>query len=237
MKFFLILSILTLSCASVSGQVLISLLLGDKLNSGKVEFGLDGGVSLSNLHGLHASSHKANFNLGFYFDIRMKNRSWMVHTGVMVKSTMGAKDISVYSLNNPDLDNAFAGGSVIRKLGYFQVPILMKHSWKNNFFVEAGPMFSLMSKAEDEFVASIEKKDDLVYKLKIRDLYHPLDAGLMGGVGYRLMGGNGMNLAIRYYYGLVDITLDDTTPNQQNRAVYFSVAIPIGAGKKNATKE
>jgi len=221
-----------LSYADAGGQVLISLLLGDKLNSNKIEFGLDGGMSLSNIQGLSAASWKRSFNLGFYFDIRMKNRAWMIHTGVLVKSTMGATDIAVYSLNNPDLDDVFAGGSVVRRLGYFQVPAMIKHTWKNNFFAEAGPMFSLMAKSTDEFVASVEKKDDLVYKLNIKDRYHPLDAGLMAGVGYRLMKGNGMNLGVRYYYGLVDITIDDTTPDQHNQSFYFFIGIPIGAGKK-----
>ena len=95
-------------------------------------------------------------------------------------------------------------------------------------------MFSVMNKAtSDEFVASIEKKDDLTYKLKIKDRYHPLDAGLIAGIGYRLLKGNGMNLAIRYYYGLVDITIDDTTPGQYNRSLYFAIGIPVGVGKKS----
>src|SRR5688572_22027656 len=234
MRIVFILLIIAATHVRSSGQVLISLLLGDKLNTGQIEFGLDGGLSLSNLHGLNPSGTKSGFNLGFYFDFRLKNPSWLFHTGVMVKSTMGAEDIQVYSLNNPDLDNAFSGGSVIRKLGYFNVPAMMKYKFKNNFFVEAGPMFSVMNKAtSDEFVASIEKKDDLTYKLKIKDRYHPLDAGLIAGIGYRLLKGNGMNLAIRYYYGLVDITIDDTTPGQFNRSLYVAIGIPIGVSKKS----
>ena len=218
---FILLFIIVVHSKS-SGQVLISLLLGDKLNTGQIEFGLDGGLSLSNLHGLDPSGTKSGFNLGFYFDFRLKNPSWLFHTGVMVKSTMGAEDIQVYSLNNPDLDNAFAGGSVIRKLGYFNVPAMMKYKFKNNFFVEAGPMFSVINNVtSDEFVATIEKKDDLTYKLKTKDRYHPLDAGVIGGIGYRLMKGNGMNLAVRYYYGFVDITIDDTTPESNESLLVF----------------
>jgi hypothetical protein len=234
-----ILLILMFSLARVaaSGQVLISLVFGDKLNSDKLEFGLDGGLTLSTLQGVNPSSGKAGFNLGFYFDLRMKNRSWMFHTGVLVKSTMGADDIAVYALNNPDLDNAFAGGHVVRKLGYFQVPAMMKYKWDNNFYVEAGPMFSLMNKATDEFVASVQKHDDLTYKLNIKDRYHPLDAGVLAGVGYRLMRGHGMNLGVRYYYGLVDIAVDDVAANQYNRSFYFVLGIPIGAGKKTADSQ
>jgi hypothetical protein len=42
------------------------------------------------------------------------------------------------------------------------------------------------------------------------------------------MKGKGMNIGIRYYYGLVDIMIDDTKPNQFNRSLYFTVGIPIG---------
>ena len=54
--FFILLLIMTVHSRS-SGQVLISLLLGDKLNTGQIEFGLDGGLSLSNLHGVDPSGN------------------------------------------------------------------------------------------------------------------------------------------------------------------------------------
>ena len=44
-----------------NSQVLISILLGDKLNSGKIEFGLDGGWSLSNLEGIKPSKGHSNY--------------------------------------------------------------------------------------------------------------------------------------------------------------------------------
>ena len=161
----------------------------------------------------------------------------MIHTGVIVKSNVGANDLPVYSLDNPELDGALAGGSVDRKLGYFYVPLMMKYVLKNNLFLEAGPMFGLMSKSNDIFTKDVQDKDDLTYKIKIKDNYHPLDAGLMAGVGYRLMGGNGMNLAIRYYVGVVDITVDDSGANQYNRSLYFAVGIPIGKGKMQSTEQ
>jgi hypothetical protein len=217
------------------GQILISILLGDKLNSEKLEFGLAGGLCMSDLDGLPSSSMRTSLNLGFYFDIRHKNPSWMLHTGVMVKSAMGAQDIPVYSLDNPDLDIVFQGGSVTRKLKYFNVPVMIKYKTKANLFFEAGPMFGLMSKSKDEFVAS-NSKGELTYVRSIKKDYHPLDAGILMGIGYRLMRGNGMNLSVRYYYGLVDIVIDDTSPNQNNRTVYINVGIPIGVGKKDTGK-
>ena len=233
MKKLLLTSSILLGSIYGRSQILISILLGDKLNSDKLEFGLDGGINYSSLTGIDQSKTNRTFNLGFYFDIKMKNPKWMLHTGVMVKSTMGAKDLEVYTLNDPDLDAAFAdGGSVERRLSYFNVPLMMKHKFSNHFFYEFGPMLGLMNKASDVFKRKVKDKDDLQYTIKTRDNYHPLDAGMLVGFGYRLLGGNGMNLGIRYYYGLVDVTIDDTTADQFNRSFYVSVGIPIGGKKK-----
>ena len=216
---------------SANSQVLISLLLGDKLNSGGIEFGLDGGFSLSSMSGVDPSKAHSDFNLGFYFDFRMKNPSWYLSTGVRVKSTMGADGLAIYDLGNQDLNNSFAGGSVNRVLGYFNVPISMKYVLKNNFFAQAGVQVGIRNGSKDVFVNTINKKDDLAYTLNVKKAYHPLDAGLLGGIGYRFTKGNGMNLSVQYYYGLIDVKVDDISPNQSNRALYINVGIPIGKGK------
>jgi hypothetical protein len=235
MKKILLASAIFLYTFTASGQVLISLLFGDKLNSGNVEFGLDGGINFMTLPGVNGSSSATGLNLGFYFDIKTKSK-YLIHTGVIVKSPMGASGITPYFLNDPNLDNAFDGGEVKRNLRYFNVPFEIKRVFPNRFSVEGGIMLGLMNKAFDEFTQSVNKSDDLTYKLYNRNAYHPLDAGLIAGAGYRLMGGNGMNLGIRYYYGLVDITIDDSGDNVYNRSLYLTVGIPIGAGKAKEKK-
>jgi len=227
-KFILLFGLLLFSIRTHS-QVLISLLLGDNLNSGKIEFGLDGGLTLSSQGGLGQSSRLSSFNLGFYFDIKMKE-PWLLHTGVIVKSTLGAEGLPVYSLDQPDLDKTYEGGSVERKLSYFHVPFMMKYRFRNQLFLEAGPMFGLLYKAKDTFHNTVQG-NEVTCERDIRDGYHPIDAGLMAGAGYRLMKGYGMNIGVRYYFGLVDVTVDDSGENVANRSLYFTVGIPIGAGK------
>ncbi|MHA4843818.1 porin family protein [Flavitalea antarctica] len=220
--------------SSSRSQVLISLLLGDKLNTGKIEFGLEGGVNWSWLKNLDGSRGLTGFNLGFYFDIKTRNPNWMFNTGVIVKSPMGADDLPVYTLKDPGLDSAFVGGRVARKLRYFNVPLMMKYTFKNYFFVKGGIQLGLRSKCFDEFTKSVNDKNDLRYKLDTRDLYHALDAGLAIGLGYRLLRGNGMNLNLQYYYGFIDVVVDDSTPSQFNRVLYLTAGIPIG---KNPAKK
>lgn len=229
MKKIVLLTCLILLSSLANGQVLISLLLGDKLNSGTIEFGLDGGVNFTSLPGVTGATATNGFFLGFYFDIKTKT-PWLFHTGVIVKSPLGAEGITPYSLDNPDLDNAFTGGEVKRNLRYFNVPIGVKRVFKNHMFVEGCIQLGLRYKAFDEFTNKINDQD-LTYTVNIKDQFHPLDAGITLGAGYRLMKGNGMNINLRYYYGLVDITIEDTTPDVFNRSVYVGVGIPIGAGK------
>ena len=220
-----------MTVSTANAQVLISLLFGDALNTGKVEFGLDGGINLVSMDGIDEPKKLTAWNLGFYFDIKLNDPAWMIHTGVIVKSTMGTRNSPLYSLNDADLDSAFIGGSVTTRLQYFNVPVMLKYKFNNHFFVEGGIMLGLLHTASDEFINSIQDTDDLSFERNVRKSYHPLDGGLMIGAGYRLLGGNGMNLGIRYYHGLVDVYIDDNTPNVYNRALYFSVGIPIGAGK------
>ena len=230
MKYFFI-SLLLLFSTSGQTQVLISILLGDKLNSGQIEFGLDGGFSLSNLTGIDDVKSHSNYNLGFYFDFKMKNPAWMFNTGVRVKSTMGAENIQVYSLNDPALDSAFSNGTVTRKINYFDVPVMLKYTFKNNIYAQGGIQLGLGYKATDVFTNTVNEDDDLTYKLNVRDNYHPLDAGLIAGLGYRLVQGNGMNIGIQYYWGLVDARVSDASPDEFNRVFYANIGIPIGKGK------
>ena len=230
MRKILFVAVFFLISGAANAQVLIALVFGDALNTGKVEFGLDGGVDLVSIAGADQARNMWTWNLGFYFDIKLPDSAWMIHTGVIVKSTMGTENLPVYPLEDDDLNAAFSGGSVATRLQYFNVPIMIKYKLNRQFFIEGGPMLGLLYKASDEFTNTVKEKNDLTYEVDTKKAYHPLDAGIMIGAGYRLMGGNGMNLGIRYYYGLVDIRIDDSTPNQYNRALYFSVGIPIGAG-------
>ena len=221
-----------LTSVSTKAQILISLLLGDKLNTGKIEFGLEGGLTLTSLKNLQDAKTYPSFNLGFYFDFKLKNPSWMFNTGVVVKSAMGAEGLPVYALGDQHLDSAFAGGSVTRRIDYFNVPLMIKYNFKNHIHVKAGVQLGLRYNAHDKFKNSVHDKDDLEYELKTKDQFTRLDAGLAAGLGYRLMKGNGMDFGIRYYYGLVDVVIDDASPKQFNRALYVTTCIPIGKGKK-----
>lgn len=213
---------------NANSQILISLLLGDKLNSPNLEFGLEGGFNSSNIKGGESFKSVGDFHLGFYFDFRIKNE-WFFHTGVRVKTSVGAKGIPVYPTGNPDIDSVFVNGEVHRQLNYFYVPATIKHRFKNNIFLEGGFQTGLMYKASDIFVESTFDKDDSSLKLNVRDEYNRIDFGLAVGAGYKIMKNLGMSIGLLYYHGVVDIYKDQRVG--YNRSYYAYVFIPIGRGK------
>ena len=229
-----ILLIMVLDIKPSQSQILISLLLGDKLNTGNIEFGLEGGYNRSYLSGIDEAKGMGNFHLGFYFDFRIKN-DWLLNTGVRVKSNSGATKITPYSLDDHELDSVFLYDlNVNRKIGYFYVPIHIKYRFAKQFFVNAGVQIGLRHKANDIFTNTYYDEDDVKFTYDIRDQITRLDAGLSGGAGYKFKG-TGMNLGVTYYYGLVDI--DKSEVRSMNSSLYIYVDIPIGAGYKEAKQE
>jgi hypothetical protein len=232
MKKTILLAVLLFIGYTTHAQVLISLLLGDKLNSPNIEFGLDGGVNFGNIANLDPGKSLAMFNLGFYFDIKLKNQ-WMVHTGVIVKSTQGADKLNTYSLDNDAMDTVFASGHITRKINQFAVPIMIKYRFADYFHVEAGPMLSLRSKGYDYFKNKVKEKDDVTYKVDIGDNYKRIDAGIMVGAGFKISKlPKTTQFGIRYYYSFVDPVKDNTGKAQYFSSLYLYCSIPIGAHPK-----
>ncbi len=222
---------------SAHSQILISLLLGDKLNSPDLEFGLEGGFNRSWLSDIDEVEGLGHFHLGFYFDIRMKNDLWL-NTGVRVKSNSGASKLNPYSLNDPELDAVFESGYLNRDIGYWYVPVHLKYRFgsKKQFCFNAGGQIGLRNKANDLFYNTYVAQDDVTFTLDIRDQIKSIDAGLSGGLGYKFKG-SGMNLGLTYYQGLTNIMKETTLPEydytSKNSSLYVYVDIPIGAGKKD----
>ena len=214
-------------------QVLISLLLGDKLNTGKIEFGLEGGFNYSNFHNLEESKSRPNFNLGFYFLLKVSDQSYL-NTGVLVKATQGARGLDTYPIGDALADSLFVDGSLDRRINYFQVPI--NYHFRTNFglFLEGGLQVALRNGGQDYFLEDVLEKEDAALRVSTKSNYTTLDAGLLGGLGYKLKdregGIPGMSFGTKYYYGLVDVSRD---ANEElfNDSFYFYVRIPIGAGK------
>lgn len=224
-SFFIIL--LTFFGFQVQSQVLLSLIFGDALNSDGLEFGLQGGVNWSSMSGLESSDANANFNLGFYFDIKLKEHL-SLYTGVMVKQNVGAGNLT-------DNDIAFLQGTLFADDGdynqvtnFFYVPILLRYKFDNNFFLEAGPQIGYRRNA---YVRFTNKSDDREADIRDfnDDLFNRLEFGMTGGIGYQYNKGIGMTIMLKYYQAMTEAMKDFS--GYKNNGLFLTVGVPIGAGK------
>lgn len=227
-----LLSLFLLFSLTPKAQVLISILLGDKLNTPKIEFGMVGGLNRSYLNDISSSEGMNHFNLGFYFHFMVNNNSF-ISTGVLVKSNVGATGMPVYSLGNADFDTIYKDGTLTKKISCFYVPIMFQQRFNNRWYIEAGPQAGLRTKAVDIFETTT-LDGDLSYTKDVRDQYAHLDFGLVGGAGYKFKKEvKSMAVGFTYYYGLVNVSL---TPDvtMKNSSLNFYMKIPIGLGKEPA---
>ncbi len=239
MKKYLLILLLLVAGSAAQSQVLITLLLGDKLNSDGLEFGLEGGINWTKISGLETADYARKWNLGFYFDIRIKNQ-WSLYTGVLVKSNFGVDNLSDTDLDSLGAKKYFNNdgqrieGEYSEKINSFMVPALIRYKFKNNIYVEAGPQFTLMYKSWVEFDAEIDNTY-AIFKEYNKDKINKIDAGIMIGTGYRLFKGTGWTIGAKYYYGFVNVFKG--MPGTKNSSFYIKMNIPIGAGKKPEKKK
>ena len=208
-------------------QVLLTVIFGDKLNSEGLEFGLEGGFNWSDISNLEASKQLSSFNLGFYFDFRLKNQ-WNLYTGVLVKAKLGDDQLSPNDLAFLEITPNPEEGTYSQKINYFIVPTLIKYNFKNRMYLEAGPQFSLMYKAWVEFNSDTDNKNIRIRDFN-KDKINRLDAGVTIGTGYKLMQDTGMTIGVKYYYGFANVYKGVAGTN--NSSLFLKLNIPIGAAK------
>jgi hypothetical protein len=230
-KRIFILTVFIICSSTVYSQVIIALLFGDKLNSGKMEFGLTGGLSMSDISNFYNTKFKTGLNLGLYFNIKL-NDKWYIHPEAIPKFPTGVSKLQPYTLGDANLDSLLQNGEVTRKIKNITVPVLIRYRVTNQFFAEAGPQIGLRTKAKDIF-----ESGDLTYENKIEENITRFDFGLALGLAQKLgKEPGGMTLGIRYYFGLTDID-KLTTGSQKNGVLQINASIAVGAKKKQKTQE
>lgn len=232
-RLLLALSFLCIAQNLAQGQVLISLLLGDKLNSEGLEFGLEGGFNWSAIKGLETTTLNRTFNLGFYFDIQLKD-AWYLYTGTLVKSSLGAGELTANDLTLVGSGLYPEPGSYDQEIRYFLVPAFIKYRFANRFYVEAGPQFGLRNNAFVQFSSSSDDPETVVKDYN-KDQINGFELGLAGGLGYKLKpGASGMSIGVKYHHGLSSVFKDFSS---FNRGFFLKINVPIGAGKSKTNEE
>lgn len=218
---------------SAQSQIIVALLFGDKLNTGKMEFGLVAAPVLTNLTNTDGQA-RSGFNLGLYFNIR-PDKKFFVHLELTAKGSLGAKNIAPYPTGNDSLDNLFKDGSVERIIKAFNVTLMGRYTLSQHFYLDAGIQPDLMFKPKDIFKSTVND-NDLEYSVKLNDQITRLDFCVAGGLFYRFRPDRrSMGVGIRYVYGLTDINKMQAG-TQANTAWMATITIPVGAGKSQENK-
>ena len=238
-KIFLPFFFLFLSLGQANAQILISIIFGDKLNSEKLEFGLSIGTTSASILNLENTIYSTKLNLGMYFNIKLAQRFWYLHTGAIAKSTFGARNLNPYDLGNPNLNLEFENANVTREFGIINVPAILRYQNKNGWGVEIGPQFSLRTKVDDIFRVDYDgTRDKLLYRNDVSDLYKRITVEGAAGIYKKLRKGEGMTLNLRYQISLYDIQKENNTGiTQYHSVICFFFGIPIGKDKKKEEKE
>lgn len=230
--------LLILVCVAVSSalrsQVLVSILFGEKLNSGKTAFGLVVGPGFSNISNIQ-SKPRSILDLGLYFTIQLKNK-WQAQVEMLPKVSFGAKDVPVYTLSDPVLDSLYTNGSVTRVIRAMTLSAMPRYQLSEKWSIETGLQANLRTQANDIFEAEINE-NKLTYHNWIKYNVTKVDFGIAGGIIYRFRPVlHSMAIGIRYYAGLTDI-MKYTDGVQMNRSLLFNFYIPIGSAKAVAKEQ
>jgi hypothetical protein len=227
-KILLIIGMILIA-VSAQSQVLISVLFGDKLNTDAIEFGLEGGVNFSNINGFNNDGGLARFNLGYYFDIRMKNNLYF-HTGLQVLFSGGMSDLADEDIEFLEFRKLDYPGDYKQIIYAFNLPLLAHYRFNNYMYVEAGPQVGWMYSSYVDFESDHDNRDVNIKEYNT-NLINWFDGGFALGCGYKLMKGQGWSIGARYYQGLTNVFKD--VSGSRNHSIYLVCKIPIGATPKN----
>ena len=239
-KLFLIAIIIAFGFQAQS-QVLLTLIFGDKLNSDGIEFGLDGGGSLTKISNMDSKAFLNDWYLGYYFDFKTKF-GFNIYTGTHIKSRLGIGNLTDIDLEYlgitliEDINGNPVEGEYSQKLNTFVVPILIRKYLKNNIYFEAGPQLGLTYKSFVQFEENTKKRESLIKEYN-SNLTNWFEASIVGGAGYKFKKGPGWAVGIQYFYGFTNVYKNRTGTN--NSGFFIRATVPIGrkkAEKKRAEK-
>lgn len=217
---------------NVSSQILMSLLFGEKLNSGDVEFGLEGGFNFESITNMESTNYRSALNLGNYFHIRLKNDLWL-DTGTLVKLEQGIGKLTDGDLTTLGIEIHPEEGKYEQIIKNILIPAQLMYRFESSIYIEGGIQFALVTKAYVEFNGIKDEQDIRIQEENIDDI-NKINLGPIAGFGYQFKKGANLTVGVKYYYSMLDVykNIDDT----RNSSFFLKMNVPIGAGKSREAR-
>lgn len=149
---------------------------------------------------------------------------WDYNAGIALEQRFSTRFALAYELkytrqgSKDKVSGILGNDKSISQYEYINIPVLIRYRPKGErAFIEFGGQASYFLKGRSYF-ASKETQSLALQNIS------KLDAGIIGGVGYRF--GEHFVLDARYYYGMKKIRTDFTAPNPATGIPMFYTAVP-----------
>lgn len=228
----ILLSLCLLRTTPADGQVLVGILLGDKLSSETFNIGLELGMNLSTLDDMEGAERMTGPMIGLFASWRFSEHVHL-QPSILFLSKKGAKNATPIPLGDPELDPLIAGGRLTRTLSYIDIPVLLQWAPQRNtgLRVGLGPQIGFLLSADDRYDGRSSTGTPVVIEKDIESRAAGIDAGVAFDAEYRI-GSTGLAIGIRYYHGLTSLLPDDPGPAIHQRVLSGSGRISLGGRKK-----
>ncbi len=187
----------------------------------KMEFGIKGGVNLSDItgDGVESFDGRKCFHFGVVMEIPISKK--LSFQSELLYSCQGSDygGIVDSSIDEPTtvIRKASTYDGTI-KVDYLNVPLLAKYYIVEGLHAEVGPQVGFLLSAKNEYESDFDSGED-----DIKDYVKGIDFGIDFGLGYKL--DNGINFGARYNLGLTDSNDDPDLVNvtYKNSVIQFSL--------------
>ncbi len=209
------------------GQVLISLLLGDKVRSERFHLEFNVGANVADLTTIDDTKLKPGFMLGIGGEWNFAG-DFFLQPELMPFFFTGAKNLPTGGLGiPPPLDTLVSDMSAERKQGYFAIPVLIKYgALGRQLHIGAGPQIGFLTSGNDKFKGVITNQ--ITVDEDIEEGLNSTDAGVVFNLSYKLQPSYGTGINLRYYLGLTDTIKDNPGDAVYNRVLSIFVSLAIG---------
>lgn len=183
----------------------------------KAEFGIKGGLNISNFSGDTGGidfKSSVGFNVGAFAAIKLSEKITLQPE--LLYSLQGAKAVNVEAQNGGLLYT----GDIKFNLSYINIPLMVKYYVADKFNLEVGPQIGFLTSAKtstklDGFSQTVNQD--------IKDSFESLDFGLNFGVGYDFT--KNIFAGIRYNLGLANIAKTQPGDNSKIHNSVFSLSL------------
>ena len=234
----LIIFLILLSVSSANSQVLIGLLFGDKLNSPKTEFGLNGIYNTNTLSDISDPKNYRSYGFGLYLDYKISDK-WIFSPSLFFKSPKGVRNFNKEeSFSGYLADSVFTNANTIRKMNYVEIPILIRYQFSPRIGLAVGFDMGFLTSVAD-IISYNEYDGTFTYKKDVRDQFNSINFEAIAGLHYHFKGDPGAQIRLNYLYGLTNVYKEETGREGYTRTIQIGVMIPIkfGIGSESEGKE